>query len=390
MSIKIAHVATVSEFIYFAVLHDLIHLSQKYIISAICSPGLWIRKVEAAGIPVMPISIARKSALLSDLATLARLVSYFRQQRFHLVHTHTPKGGFLGQLAAWLVGVPITINSVRGFYFTDYMSPWIRRFFMLMEKITARFADRVLFLSLGDMEFAIREGLCPEAKAVHIGSGIDLNRFNPSRLTASEIKAKKLELGIQDNGPVIGIVGRFVREKGFQEFFKAAKLIHQEYPDAKFITVGGNVRGDAGVISRKIMREMGLESCTVMLGHRMDMPELYAIMDILVLPSYREGVPRTLMEGAAMGKPIVATNIRGCREVVENGYNGILVPARQARPLAAAILDLLRDPDKAMRMGEAGRKRAIEQFDQHMLSARIAEEYDRLIKSHGLVNGESG
>jgi glycosyltransferase involved in cell wall biosynthesis len=183
---------------------------------------------------------------------------------------------------------------------------------------------------------------------------------------------------------VVGFVGRLVAEKGVPELLAAARMVRDAIPKTRFLFVGPADWDKPDALAPEAAAEQGVADRCVFAGMRDDMPELYALMDVFVLPTHRESFPRSPMEASAMGVPCVVTDIPGCREVVEDGRNGRLVPVGDVPALAVAILDLLTDRDKARRMGEAGRRLALERFDEELVFGRVKAEYARLLKEKGL------
>lgn len=378
--VKVVHVATVDLSIRFLLLNQLLYLKEKgFEVSAVCSDGKWVPEVRAAGIPVKTIEMKRKISPLSDIVALIKMAFYFRKERFQIVHTHTPKAGLLGQLAAKLARVPVIVNTIHGFYFHDNMNRLSRKFYIWTEKIAALCSDTILSQNSEDISTALKERICREGKISYLGNGVDITRFDPALFAPLDIEAKKIEIGILKGERVVGFVGRLVKEKGIVEFFEAAKIVKRCLPKTKFIIIGPMESGKKDAFNPGNIKVLDLESEVIFLGMRTDIPELYAVMDILVLPSHREGFPRSPMEAAAMGKPVVATDIRGCREAVANGETGILVPVKDAQALAEAIIYLLQNEEKAQEMGRAGRKRAEELFDERKVFQRIESEYQRLL-----------
>lgn len=385
MPTKVAHVTTVDMSIRFLLLNQLLFLKNKgYAVSAVCAAGTWIPEIEQAGIPVKAVSLTRKVVdPFQDLRALWQMTRYFRQNDLTIVHTHTPKGGFLGQLAAKLAGVPIIVNTLHGFYFHDHMRPALRRFYITLEKIAARCSDVILSQNSEDIQTAIREGICPPQKILYLGNGIDIQRFNPDSLSTKDIACKRGEVGLPVCAPVVGFVGRLVREKGLLELFAAARIVRERVPDVHFLFVGPVDTPKPDALTPDTAREYGIADICHFLGMRQDMPELYALMDVFVLPSHREGFPRTPMEASAMKVPCVVTNIRGCHEAVEHGRNGLLVPLGDVQALADAIIELLTDREEARRMGEEGRRMALERFDERLVFEKVKAEYARLLKEKG-------
>jgi len=379
---KLVHVIGIDMGVRYLLLNQLLYLRELgYDVSAVCSAGPFVPEIRQAGIPVETIEIKRKVSPVDDLAAVWQMFLYFRKERFDTVHTHTPKAGFVGRLAAKLARIPIIVHTVHGFYFHDNMNPTELKFHILLERMAALCCDSMLSENAEDLATAIREGICDAAKISHLGGGVDVEEFDPERFTYNDVVAKKRELGIAENEKVVGMIGRLVKEKGFIEFFEAVKSV-KALPDVKFLVAGPLDTDKADALSPSIVKDLGLEDDVISLigERRADIPELYAIMDVFVLPSYREGLPRTLMEASAMGKPVVATDIRGCREVVKDRDTGILVPVKDADTLAGAILSLLQDDARARAMGLAGRRRAEELFDERRVFQRVEAEYERLLR----------
>jgi glycosyltransferase involved in cell wall biosynthesis len=243
------------------------------------------------------------------------------------------------------------------------------------EKLTATFADYLFSQSSEDIEQAIKHKICLPESIFYIGNGIDVARFNPHNISLPSQK-KREEVGIKADELVVGIVARLVYEKGYMELFQAAAELTRKFDNVKFLVVGPveNERKDA--VNLEMLKELGIEENVIFLGMRKDVAELYSIMDIFVLPSWREGIPRALMEAMAMEVPVVATNIRGCREVVKDGETGLLVPVRNHQALAEAIAILLQDEQKRIEMGKAGRKYILANFTEDAVYQRIIQLYD--------------
>lgn len=388
---KLVHVIGIDMGVRYLLFNQLLYLKGiGYDASAVCSAGPFVPEIRQAGIPVKTIEIKRKISPIDDLAAVWQMFLYFRRERFDIVHTHTPKAGFVGRLAAKLAGIPIIVHTVHGFYFHDNMNPTELKFHIALERMATLCCDSMLSENAEDVAAVVREGICDVAKISHIGGGIDLEEFNAERFTYSDVVAKKRELGITEKEKVVGMIGRLVKEKGFMELFEAVRAIKGTLPNVKFLVAGPLDTDKADALSPDIVKDLGLEDDVISLsgGRRTDIPELYAIMDVFALPSHREGLPRTLMEASAMAKPVVTSDIRGCREVVKDGETGILVPLKDADALAEAILLLLQDEGRARAMGQAGRRRAEELFDERKVFQRVEAEYERLLRQK--LGGRTG
>jgi glycosyltransferase involved in cell wall biosynthesis len=292
-------------------------------------------------------------------------------------------------LAARLAGVPIVVNTLHGFYFHDRMPTMWRRFHIAMEKIAARCSDVILSQNSEDMHTAVAEGICSPDKIKYLGNGIDVTRFNRARLNEGVLARTRLELGLPVGTPVVGFVGRLVAEKGLLELLQAARIIRGRLPEVRFLFIGPLDLEKSDAFRPKLAHEYGVADVCTFTGMRQDLPELYAVMDVFVLPSHREGFPRSLMEASAMQVPCVATNIRGCREAVIPGQNGTLVPLHDVPVLADAIIDLLNNRDKACQLGGEGRRLALERFDEQLIFEKVKAEYQRLLIVKGLSIAEA-
>lgn len=379
---KIVHITTVDLTLHLLLYNQLIYIkNNKYSVSAISSGGKFTAEIMDAGIDHISVKISRDIySPLKDLISLYRLVQVLRKERFDIVHTHTPKASFLGQFAAKLAGTPIIIRTLHGFYFHENTNPLIRRLFVMLESFASRFSDLILSQNSEDIETAIVEGICDKDKIEYLGNGIDIERFNPIRIIESDILRISGEYGLEKGKRVIGFVGRLVAEKGIYELIQAAKIIKESVDDVQFLIVGPVDHDKKDAVTSEIAIEIGVSDYFRFTGHQEEMPLMYSLMDVFVLPSHREGFPRSLMEASAMGVPCVATDIRGCREAVEDGLNGLLVPLGDVQALAEALLSILNNPTKAKLMGENGREIALKRFDERIVFGKVVQAYQSLLK----------
>lgn len=383
--IKVAHITAIDISLRYLLLNQLRSLKQAgYEVIGISSPGKEVQYIEATGIRHKPVKITRSFTPFQDLKTLLGLYRHFCNDRFTIIHTHTPKPGLLGQLAARMVNAPIIVNTLHGFYFHNGMHPAMRRFYIVLEKIAAKCSDVVLSQNREDIETAIREGICRPEKIKYLGNGIDVERFNPVNLSPEDILQKRLEIGLTSESLVVGFVGRLVKEKGLLELFEAAKIVRARIPEVRFLIIGPEDTNKPDSLTPHSVERYGVADICHFTGVRQDMPELYSLMNVLVLPSHREGFPRAPMEASAMKVPCIITDIRGCRETIEHDRNGLLVPLGNIGALADAIIDLLTDREKARRMGEEGRRIALERFDERFVFEKVKAEYARLLREKGL------
>jgi glycosyltransferase involved in cell wall biosynthesis len=387
MSVQVAHITTIDLSLSHLLMNQLCSIQAAgYEVTGISSPGPLVSTITAAGIRHIPVEMTRQLTPTRDLASLARLVQILRHERFTIVHTHNPKPGLLGQLAARMAGVPVVVNTVHGFYFHDQMKPAWRKFYILMEKVAARCSDVILSQNHEDIQTAVREGICPPDQVKFLGNGIDLRRFDRRQVKPDALQSLRTQFHLDAHRPIVGFVGRLVAEKGILELLEAARLVLASHPEVQFLVVGPIDTGKADALTPAIVKEYGVAEAFTFTGMQKAMPEFYALMDLFVLPSHREGFPRAPMEASAMGVPCVVTDIRGCREAVYQGQNGVLVPLHDVSALAQAITDLLENQTLAKQMGQAGRCVAEERFDEQIVFTKVKAEYARLLLEKGLTH----
>jgi glycosyltransferase involved in cell wall biosynthesis len=384
-AIKVAHITTIDLSLRYLLLNQLYSIQQDgYEVYGVSSPGPDVPALEALNIRHIPVPMTRNVTPLADLVSLWRLYWVMRRERFEIVHGHTPKAEFLGQIAARLARTPIVVDTFRGLYVRQDMHPFWRRLFIMMARIAASRADLVLSQSKWAMELAIQERICPPEKIKLLGNGVDLQRFDSNLVKQTSLNRLRVELGLLPDAPVVGFVGRLVREKGVLELLEAAKIVQKQLPSVRFLFIGPLDQEKADALHPDVARDYGLEKSCIFTGLRHDLPELYALMNVFVLPTHRESFPRSPIEASAMGVPCILTDIPGCREVVEHDQNGWLVPLGDVPALAGAIFKLLTDPAQARRLGDAGRQIARERFDERSIFAHIKAEYARLLQAKGL------
>ncbi len=340
---------------------------------AISASGPWVPELEALGIRHRALQSSTRSLdPLADLRAARELWRVLREERPDVLHTHNPKPGLYGRIVGRLAGVPIVVNTVHGLYAAPDDRLAKRVLVYVLEAVAARFSDAELVQNPEDLARLRRYRISPRAEL--LGNGVDLTRFDPDRVPADRRARLRAELGVRDDQVVVGTVGRLVREKGYPELVAARDTRARLEPD-RFVLVC--VGGDDPEKADRLAPEL-LEAARVggvrLLGHRDDVDEILSTFDVFVLASHREGFPRAAMEAAAMGLPIVATDIRGCREVVEPGVNGTLVPVRDAVALAAALGELA-DPERRAQWGRASRDVAARRFDERDVVRKVLAAY---------------
>jgi glycosyltransferase involved in cell wall biosynthesis len=349
-----------------------------YDVIAMSAPGPYVDELEHDGIRHVPVThFTRRMALHHDALALVELHRAFRQLRPDIVHTHNPKPGVLGRLAARAARVPAIVNTVHGLYALPDDRAVKRAVVYNLERVAARCSHAELVQNPEDIPVLARLGItAPKVRL--LGNGIDLARFDAGQAGAVRAEVRQ-ELGLDDDTVVIGAVGRLVAEKGYRELFTAAQAVTKELPNVAFVVVGMQDTDKSDAITAAEMADVSGRTNLRFLGERRDVERLYAAMDVFVIASWREGFSRSGMEAAAMGLAVIATDIRGCRQVVDDGVTGLLVPVRKPDALTTAIRTLATDAPMRARMGEAGVAKARREFDQQRVIDITLSTYDEVL-----------
>jgi glycosyltransferase involved in cell wall biosynthesis/ribosomal protein S18 acetylase RimI-like enzyme len=377
--LRVAHLTTTDLTLRYLLLGQLRRLAAEgHQVTGISAPGPHTAALEAAGIRFVPWRNATRSwDPGADARALAELVALLRRERFDLVHTHNPKPGVLGRVAARLAGVPLVVNTVHGLYATPEDRLGKRAAVLGLEWLAGRCSDLELYVSEEDLRWARRLRLARKGRSHLLGNGTDLGHFDPVLVPPGRAAALRRQLGLPADALVVGAVGRLVAEKGCRELFAAARAVRRADPRVRFVAVGAPDLDKADAIDQaELARAAGDVLVT---GWRDDVRDLLAVMDLFVLASWREGMPRSAIEAAAMGRAMVLTDIRGCREVARHDQEALLVPPRDPDALAGAISRLAADPALRRRLGDAARRRALERFSEAQVAERVVRHYKALV-----------
>ena len=359
--------------------------SRGWTVTAVCSDGPYISDLRQQGYAIKTIPISRSMNPFKAIISLFALIKFFRRERFDIVHVHTPVAALIARVAAKLCGVPLVIYTAHGFYFHDGMSAVKRIFFIYLEKLGGYLTDLLFTQSAEDAETAIKDCILPNSRVMVIGNGVDIARFNPDSVGSGE--GIRLELGIPRDAFVVGFIGRRVREKGLSEFLEAMVLLSARHPRLWALVIGDRLDSDhsSGIEQELNDAKKVLGPQLLSLGLRADIPQLLSAMDLFCLPSWREGMPRTIIEAMMLSKPILATNIRGSREEVISEKTGLLVPPRSSVALAKAAERFICDPKWSHQLGREGRERALELFDERKVVELQLDRITKAVIEHGIV-----
>ena len=368
----VAHLTTVDQSLWFLLLAQLrsVHDAGGTAIG-ISAPGPWVESLEREGIRHVALASSTRAADPgADLRAARELWQILRRERVDVLHTHNPKPGVYGRIVGRLARVPVVVNTIHGLYAQE-TDPLRRRVpVYALEALAARCSDAELLQNPEDL--ALMERLHLTRRAQLLGNGIDLTRFRPDAVSADERRGLRASFGARDDQVVIGCVGRLVAEKGYPELFEAVRTLPRER--YVVVVVGADDPDKPDALPRHLVDAARADGVRF-LGQRADVERLYPAMDLFTLPSHREGFPRAAMEAAASGLPVVATDIRGCRQVVEPGVNGLLVPVGAPAALARALDTLGDDHERRAHFATTARVIARERFDERDVVRRVLGAY---------------
>ena len=335
-------------------------------------------RIQGEGFWLFPIGLSRRSRNpFVELAAVLELVRLYRRERPAIVHHVAMKPILYGSLAAWISGVPVVVNAFAGlgYAFTDekrrgsmvHMS--LRRALKSLLRLSQ---SVVIFQNKDDRDLLFEEGVVEiQHTRIISGSGVDTKTFDV-RPSAEEC-------------PIVMLASRMLWDKGIGEFVEAARRLKQNGVSARYVLVGRCDEHNPAAIEPTQLRRWVEEGVVEWWEHRDEMSSTLASATIVVLPSYREGLPKVLLEAAACGKPLIATDVPGCRDIVTHGINGLLVPARDPAALADAIDSLLRDSSLRAAMGVAGREVVLRAFSVEKVAGQVVDLYRELLgmRKHG-------
>jgi glycosyltransferase involved in cell wall biosynthesis len=334
---------------------------------------------ESCGVKPMQLhSLGREISLWNDLLATYLLWRLMKRCQPHVVHTHTSKAGFSGRIAARIAGVPVVVHTFHGHVFHGYFGPLATRFFVQLERFLARLSDRVVAISETLRDDLIEREVAPREKIEVIPLGLDLAPFLAIDGRSGELRTA-LKMSPRDF--VIGIVGRLVPVKDHNTFLRAAAKVAAKRSDARFVIVGD---GELRAKLEEQASALGLQGLAHFTGWRRDLMSIYADLDLIVLSSRNEGTPVSIIEGSAAGKPVVATKVGGIPDLIEDGWNGLLVPPQDPDALADSMLKILDNPDLAQTFASRSKERVREKYDIARLRTELQMLYIRLLGAKGI------
>lgn len=357
-------------------------LNHNFVVGIACSQGEELERLKERGFQVHPVEIERKISPISNLNSIIKLVKVIREHNYDIVHVHTPIAAVIGRIAARIAGVKAIVYTSHGLPFHDLSTPFEYIFYSNIERVVALITDLILSQNHEDIHTAVKIGMCPHSKLGYLGNGIDVNRFKLSQINSAKQVKLRESFGISEGNFVIGTIGRLTRKKGTGYLIDAVAKLMPKFPNLHVLIIGGELSSDPEPFQVELMDKIstyGIDKNVTFTGDRDDIPELLSILDIFTLPSFtHEGLPRSILEAMAMELPVVATNIRGCREAVIDGETGLIVPPQDSESLANALEKLLVHSNLRKLYGEAGRKRLESEYDENFVFERLKNFYQKL------------
>lgn len=353
-------------------------MNDHYRVIAIASEKENLEKMgKKRGLEVFFLNMTRKITPVQDLKSLLNLYRYFRKTKPLIVHTHTPKAGIVGMMAAKMAGVPNRLHTVAGLPLLVERGNK-RKLLDFVEKLTYSCATKVYPNSNGLRDIILANGYCDSKKLKVFGNGssngIDTDHFDSVLYSEVENQQLREELGINPGDFVFVFVGRIVKDKGINELIDAFKQLLAKHPAVKLLLVG-DYESDLDPLSVPTLEFIRTNPNVIFTGWKNDVRPYFAISDALVFPSYREGFPNVVMQAGAMHLPCIVTDINGCNEIIEENVNGVIIPVENTDLLLDAMRKIYTDADFRNLLRSNARRRIVDHYDQKKLWQLILDEY---------------
>jgi glycosyltransferase involved in cell wall biosynthesis len=383
MKQKIIRITTVPISLEKLLENQLSFMKSHYEVTAISSDKVNLKRVgQLQQVPVFCIEMTREITPWKDLKAVWQLYKFLKKEKPFIVHTHTPKAGTVGMIAAMFAGVPNRLHTIAGLPLLE-VNGFKRKLLNVVEKITYACATKIYPNSYGLMEIVIKQKFCKPEKIKVIGqgssNGINTNYFNPELFSDENKQKLKTTLRINSNDFVFIFVGRLVRDKGINELVSSFKKISNLNKNVKLLLVG-SPESDLDPLDQTTLEEILLNNNIISVGFQTDVRPYFAISDCLVFPSYREGFPNVVMQAGAMGLPSLVSDINGCNEIVIDGKNGIIIPPKDTNSIEQSMKIIMNENLLRNQMRSNCRKMIVNRYEQQSVWQAILDEYNSLIK----------
>lgn len=378
---KLIRVTTVPESLNKLLEGQLRFMSQHYDVTAISSNKISLEKVgEKEGVSTHVIEMTRKITPIKDVVALYRLYRFLKEQNPKIVHTHTPKAGIIGMLASRLAKVPVRLHTVAGLPLLVEVGVK-RKILNFVEKLTYKCATKVYPNSFGLKAIIEKEGFTKTSKLKVIGNGssngIDTNFFDKNNINAEVTKSLKQELSISEDDFTFIFVGRIVGDKGINELVEAFDNLSKQHKNVKLLLVGP-FEEELDPVKNSTNKIINTNKNIITTGFQKDVRPYFAIANMLVFPSYREGFPNVVMQASAMEIPAMVSDINGCNEIITHKTNGFIIPVKQVKPIFDVMAFVINNKEEAYKMGLKSRANIIDNYSQKYIWAEILKEYKKL------------
>ncbi len=332
-------------------------------VECVCSGQQVHNSLRKRGITVHEFNFPQRPSPLAFGRSILRFQSFLRNRRFDCVNSHNRDASIVARVAAWRESIPVNLYTAHGFYFHDDQGYLTRNLTIALEAALARITDFTMSQSAEDTRFMCQKGLIAREKILTIGNGIPTQRFR-ARTDRRQLEER---LGLPPNRFRVASTGRLVKGKGFTDLIRAFAIASRDKPDFELLLIGGNVEMGTSPYAesiRQMIHDLGLDDSVRVTGLVDNVEEYLSASDLFALASYREGMPRALLEAMSTGLPVIGTAIRGCREIIIEGYNGFIFSPHDYRRLSELLGKVYEMGDDLKELGARGRQRAVEYFDE--------------------------
>jgi glycosyltransferase involved in cell wall biosynthesis len=383
--VKIMRITTVPVSLLVLLKNQLQFISKHYQVVAISSGGEQLDQVtQETAVRTIAVNMTRKVTPFKDLISLMNLIIQIRKERPLIVHTHTPKAGLLGMIAAKITGVPIRLHTVAGLPLLE-KTGLTRKVLDLTEKVTYSCATKIYPNSTKMMDLLVGYQYCQKSKLQVIGkgssNGVDTTHFNPGLFTNDDISKIRTQLGFLENDFVFSYIGRVVADKGINELVESFVKINEVNNSTKLLLVGP-FENDLDPLQEKTQQLIDNHPSIKRMGFVKDVRPYLIVANVFVFPSYREGFPNVLMQAGAMGIPCIATDINGCNEIIEHNENGLIIPVKDTVALYNAMHLLYNDRALLKSLAGSSRQKIRNDYETCYVMDELLKEYRYQIELH--------
>ena len=387
MQKKIVRITTVPEALRVLLRGQLKFMSAHFEVIGVAADEPLLAKVEEEQqIRTEGINMTRKITPFADLKSIWSLYKFFKKEKPVIVHTHTPKAGLVGMIAARMAGVPVRMHTVAGLPLM--VASGVKRTVLeIVEKVTYTFATKVYPNSFRQAEFIVENKFTNSSKIKVIGNGssngIDTTYFDPQLIAEESKAALKKQMQLTSTDIVLCFVGRIVSDKGIAELVASFVEINKQNSNVKLVLVGP-FESHLDPLDAETMKQIKQHACIKWIDFQDDVRPYLAITDVFVFPSYREGFPNVVMQAGAMNLPCIVTDINGCNEIIEQGKNGLIIPAQDKVNLKKAIERLVYDKALRKNLQSNAREMIVTRYEQKLVWNLILQEYKEMLKAHNV------